>query len=207
MENKSVLIGENLTRELFTNKHRLIFHNSKFDIKMLDQTFPALCIMENVSNVCIDDTMLALKCIDTCKSVSLTECSNRYLGFSNKPEEVRINWLCKKRGYVDFLKHSWKGGKNYYQLFMKDFYVYTLSDVESTAKLWPILHDKIKGAGVKNLYKQEKRVSKIVGGIEKSGIRIDKQYLETASENCGKVIDALQTRANEIAALVAGEPL
>ena len=202
---------ENLTREIFTNKHRLIFHNSKFDIKMLDQTFPTLCIMkdlmENGSNVGIEDTMLAAKCIDTCKRVSLTEGSTRYLGFSNKPEEVRINWLCKKRGYVDFLNHSWKDGKNYYQLFMKDFYVYALSDIESTAKLWPILHAKIKGAGVKNLYEQEKRVSKIVGRIEKRGIRIDKQYLEIASENCGAVIEALQTRANDIAALVTGEPL
>jgi len=198
---------EILVSEIFFKKHKLVFHNAKYDLKLFKQTLPddfwgLVNYPWHQPGMDIQDTMLMIKCLESCESVALTACGKRWLGFNNLPEEARIKELCKSRKHTNLLaSQDFKVNYSYYQLSPEDILIYATRDCETTALLWEKAFKSINDFSVTNLYNQELKLSFIVAEIEMQGHKIDSQYLTFFDDIYFRLIKLIKSDISELTGL------
>ncbi|MBN9475351.1 MAG: DNA polymerase I [Burkholderiales bacterium] len=159
-----------------------LLHNAKYDTHVFANAGLAL---RGVAH----DTMLEAYVLESHRSVSLDDLSQRWLGR-------------KGLSFVDVC------GKGVNQLCFDEVAIdvatqYACEDVDYTLQLHAILYPRIEAdAGLARIYAIELPVSRVLTVIERNGVRIDPEELARQSHAIGQELLVLEQRAYEL----AGQP-
>ena len=159
-----------------------LLHNAKYDTHVFANAGIAL---RGVAH----DTMLQAYVLESHRSVSLDDLSQRWLGR-------------KGLSYVDVC------GKGANQLCFDEVAIdvatrYACEDVDYTLQLHATLYPRIEAdAGLARIYAIEMPVSRVLTIVERNGVRIDPEELARQSHAIGQELLVLEQRAYEL----AGQP-
>lgn len=161
-----------------------VFHNAKFDIRMLEM------IGVGVKGT-IHDTMFAMHCLRTAEpSLALKPLANKYLGISTDDEKALKKSTIQARRQGK--KLGWKLGEeieeDYWMADPKVCQTYAVRDVERTMPLWLLLYQKMKEEGVLNVYLEEMELFWVVYRMEKRGVRVDPEVIDSEIKRNNKII-------------------
>ena len=155
-----------------TNK---VFHNSKFDVRMLE------VIGVKVAGR-VDDTMVAMHCLRSHERLGLKAVCKKYLSIEDTDERelqkatVAARRLAKKRGWLIAEGPRW--GKSpvkadYWLAPAKILEHYALLDVERTKQLWESISPLLDEEQVRDIYELEMQLLPVTAALETRGMHID----------------------------------
>ena len=183
-------------QEMLDSAQVLVFHNAKFDLRML------ACIGINLSNLWkkIEDTMLASHCLSSGESHALKYLAFKYMDYYNEDEQLleeavrsaRVankTYDIAKQGHPSF--PGLKGpGSNWwkmdYWLCPEECLKYGKGDVERTWGLWQIFYEALQSHDLIHQYQVRKQLIKITYDMESVGYNM---YVEEIDEEIQYLTD------------------
>ncbi|WP_300924685.1 DNA polymerase [uncultured Clostridium sp.] len=163
---------------------KVIMHNAKFDIQVLDFT----CMNACNSLTCYWDTMLAAKIIDENHSAKLKDLYQRYID----PDQESYN-----------IETFFKGIK-YEVVDPETFALYAATDAYETYELyqWQVREfERINDEAMFNVFKKiEMGVLPVVIEMQEVGLGLDFKYIENLHKSYNKKLDKARSKIDELLA-------
>lgn len=177
-------IGNQLKRLKEANT-KIIMHNAKFDIQVLDFT----CMNEECNSIsCYWDTMLAAKIIDENNSAKLKDLYQRYI--DSEQESYNIETFFK--------------GVKYEQVDPEVFALYAATDAYETYQLyeWQVKEfERLNDNDIFNVFKKiEMGVLPVVVQMQEVGLGLDYKYIENLHISYTKKLDQAKEKIDNILA-------
>jgi DNA polymerase I-like protein with 3'-5' exonuclease and polymerase domains len=171
-------------RDLNLNETKIIMHNAKFDIQVLDFT----CMNSCNSITCYWDTMLAAKIIDENHSAKLKDLYQRYID----PEQDSYN-----------IETFFKGVK-YSDVDPETFALYAATDAYETYELyqWQVKEfERLNDPNMFNVFKKiEMGVLPCVVEMQEVGLGLDYKYIENLHKTYNAKLDKAKSKIDELLA-------
>ena len=178
-----------------------IFHNAKFDIRMLEH------IGISVQGV-INDTMFAMHCLRTAEpTLALKPIAEKYANIPSDDEKELIEATrkarreAKKIGWAVATEdtHGKTPANGDYWLAPPELCkVYAVRDVQRTIVLWLLFEEMMKEEGVWEVYQEEMRLLKVTMRMEKRGVRVDPVFIESEIKRNTGIITASGKKIEKI---------
>lgn len=180
--------------ELLLSAKILVFHNAKFDLRMLFQVFPYLKDYMLIESIWEDtDLMSRLVMSGKTHSFRLKSLAKDFLDLSTDENEI----LAAARRKLHLRKSD-----GYHLLPRRVVIPYALKDAEFTLQLWNFLSQRMDPE-LRPVYEMEKELTLALLDMESQGMRVDEQYAKRMYQDLGDEVLSLQMA---IAGL-AGKPL
>jgi DNA polymerase I-like protein with 3'-5' exonuclease and polymerase domains len=166
-------------QDLLEDSQSLIFHNAKFDLRMLESIGIDLARLWDK----IEDTMIASHCLSSGESHALKYLAFKYMDYYNEDEqqlEVAVQSARLRSKHLDTAKYGHasfpgasKGKSNWwkmdYWLCPEECVEYGLGDVERTWGLWDIFCEALQDYQLTQQYEVRKKLIRIAYDMETVG--------------------------------------
>ena len=171
-------------KDLNINQTKIVMHNAKFDIQVLDFT----CMDSCNSITCYWDTMLAAKIIDENNSARLKDLYQRYID----PEQDSYN-----------IETFFKGVK-YADVDPETFALYAATDAYETYELyqWQVKEfERLNDPNMFNVFKKiEMGVLPCVVEMQEVGLGLDFKYIENLHKTYNAKLDKAKGKIDQLLA-------
>jgi DNA polymerase I-like protein with 3'-5' exonuclease and polymerase domains len=190
----------NEIQDILEEAQVLVFHNSKFDLKMLESIGIDLSRLWSK----IEDTMLASHCLSSGESHALKYLAFKYMDYDNEDEQLLEQAVKSARvSHRDYdlakLNHpSFPGIKGVgvswwkmdYWLCLDECLKYGLGDVERTWGLWQIFYEALQTHDLIHQYRVRMQLVKIAFDMEKVGYHM---YADEVDDEIAYLTDLRET--------------
>ena len=170
---------------LIIKADKIIMHNAKFDMHMLNRLGFNLDLFEDK----FEDTQAIAHLIDEQQSTSLKYLARTVLGKETDEDEVLKVWR---------RKNKLKKEDGYEPIPYEILAPYAQKDAEFTLELYKTLMPRLADT-LYPLYEMEKTLTMSLLKVEQNGMRIDRDYVVTQRKEYGDRIYKLKHRIGEIA--------
>lgn len=192
-------------QDLLEDSTKLIFHNAKFDLHMLEVIGIDLSRLWDK----VEDTMLASHCLSSGESHALKYLAFKYMNYYNEDEQLlelavraarlqHKDYDLAKSGHPSFPGIS--GGrvswwKMDYWLCPEECITYGLGDVERTWGLWQIFYEALDHHELLEQYETRKKLIRIAFDMEKVGYNV---YADLIEEEIAYLTDLRESLTTKI---------
>jgi DNA polymerase-1 len=178
-KNRQVVVGKEFSelKKFFEDPTiTKVFHNAKFDIRMLTKTGIQVAGT-------IEDTMFAMHVLRNDElTLALKPIAEKYANISQEDEEILIEATRKRRRELKGSDIMIATEETHGSEFIHADYwlappelcqTYAVQDVVRTMTLWLLFRDKLKEEDLWEIYREEIRLLNVTYEMEERGVRVD----------------------------------
>lgn len=158
---------------VFSQAEHMVGHNVKFDMHAIANA--GINVMDFFSNYQVHDTLWIARLYDERTSAKLKDLGTRYLRDTAAKEQAKLKRMMKKHGY------TWENVPVSYLV------QYGGEDAIMTGQLFDLLYPKISFAY--EAYKREQRLQPILFNMERTGLTVDREMLDSQAEKYSRMAD------------------